>query len=145
MDVDRPISTATFPDALDAIGEGSECTSDNRCHHLLKTFWNGWNGLKGWRDRQLPDGTIVWTLPTGHTYTTYPGSKHLFPKLCEHTATLWPGEPPVVEATGDRGVMMPKRRHTRGHIAAKRLRPNADSTTPTSPNVTSRRRSDRGR
>ena len=47
-----------------------------RYHHLLKTFWNG---ADGWRDRQLPDGTVVWTAPTGHTYTTYPGSKHLFP------------------------------------------------------------------
>ncbi len=47
-----------------------------RFHHLLKTFWNG---LGGWRDRQLPDGTIIWTSPTGHTYITYPGSLHLFP------------------------------------------------------------------
>ena len=47
-----------------------------RFHHLLKTFWNG---IGGWRDRQLPDGTIIWTSPTGHTYVTYPGSLHLFP------------------------------------------------------------------
>ncbi len=32
-----------------------------RKHHLLKTFWNG---ATGWRDRQLPDGTIIWTSPT---------------------------------------------------------------------------------
>jgi hypothetical protein len=31
-----------------------------RFHHLLKTFWNG---AKRWRDRQLPDGTVI--LP-GH-------------------------------------------------------------------------------
>ncbi len=30
-------------------------------HPLLKTFWNG---AKGWRDRQRPDGTIIWTSPT---------------------------------------------------------------------------------
>ncbi|OBA89558.1 hypothetical protein A5662_23930 [Mycobacteriaceae bacterium 1482268.1] len=83
-----------------------------RFHHLLKTFWNG---PGGWRDRQLPDGTIVWTSPTGHTYTTYPGSSHLFPSLCEPTATLWTGEPPTAHITSDRGVMMPKRRHTRAH------------------------------
>src|SRR3954447_6602693 len=83
-----------------------------RFHHLLKTFWNG---ASGWRDRQLPDGTVEWTSPTGHTYTTYPGSKHLFPQLCEPTATLWPGEPPVAESTGERGAMMPRRRHTRAH------------------------------
>ena len=61
----------------------------------------------------------MWTSPTEHTYTTYPGSRHLFPKLCEPTATLWTGEPPVVESTrGDRGAMMPKRRHTRAHNTA---------------------------
>jgi hypothetical protein len=87
-----------------------------RFHHLLKTFWNA---LGGWCDRQLPDGTIIWTSPTGHTYTTHPGSVHLFPQLCRPTATLWTGEPPTVERTGDRGVMMPKRRHTRAHNTAK--------------------------
>jgi hypothetical protein len=51
----------------------------NRYHHLLKTFWSGVNG---WRDRQLPDGAIIWTSPTGHTYTPYPGAMHLFPMLC---------------------------------------------------------------
>ena len=65
-----------------------------RFHHLLKTFWNG---AEGWRDRQLPDGTVIWTSPTGHTYTTYPGSKHLFPTLCAPTATLWSGRPPVIQ------------------------------------------------
>ena len=29
-----------------------------RYHHLLKTFWNG---VAGWRDRQLPDGPGFWT------------------------------------------------------------------------------------
>ena len=57
---------------------------------------------------------MVWIAPTGHTYTTYPGSKHLFPTLCEPTGTLWTGEPPTVDTIGDRGVMMPQRRHTRG-------------------------------
>jgi hypothetical protein len=28
-------------------------SSENRKHHLLKTFWTGW------RDEQWPDGTIV--------------------------------------------------------------------------------------
>ena len=89
-----------------------------RFHHLLKTFWNG---ATGWRDRQLPDGTVQWTSPTGHTYTTYPGSKHLFPQLCEPTATLWNGEPPVAESTGERGAMMPRRRHTRAHNKARAI------------------------
>jgi len=86
-----------------------------RFHHLLKTFWTG---VKGWRDRQLPDGTIIWTSPTGHTYPTHPGSQHLFPTLCAPTATLWTGDPPVIETSGDRGAMMPKRRHTRAHTTA---------------------------
>ena len=90
----------------------------SRCHHLLKTFWNG---ATGWRDRQLPDGTIEWTSPTGHTYTTYPGSKHLFPQLCEPTATLWNGDAPIIDPTPDRGVMMPKRRHTRAHNKARAI------------------------
>ena len=77
--------------------------------------------MNGWRDRQLPDGTVIWSAPTGHTYTTYPGSLHLFPKLCQPTATLWTGDPPVVEPTGDRGVMVPKRRHTRARTTAKAI------------------------
>ncbi len=87
-----------------------------RFHHLLKTFWNG---AGGWRDRQLPDGTVVWTSPTGHTYVTYPGSLHLFPRLCLPTAALWDGEPPVVDTSGDRGMKMPKRRRTRAQNCAK--------------------------
>ncbi len=62
---------------------------------------------------------MIWTAPTGHTYVTYPGSTHLFPKqLCKPTGTLWTGDPPVVEPTGDRGAMMPKRRNTRAHNTA---------------------------
>jgi hypothetical protein len=90
-----------------------------RFHHLVKTFWSG---VGGWRDRQLADGTIIWTSPTGHAYVTYPGSLHLFPSLCKPTATLWTGEPPTPEPTGDRGergVMMPNRRHTRANNTAK--------------------------
>ena len=71
--------------------------------------------------RKFPDGTVIWTAPTGHTYTTYPGSSHLFPKLCEPTAALWTGEPPVVETTTERGAMMPKRLHTRARNTAKAI------------------------
>ena len=41
-----------------------------RSHHLLKTFYTG---PTGWAERQLPDGTVIWTAPTGHTYSTEPG------------------------------------------------------------------------
>ena len=44
---------------------GPTCASNLGClcrkHHLLKTFW-------GWLNRQLPDGTIIWTAPSGQTY-----------------------------------------------------------------------------
>src|SRR5271166_5059245 len=62
----------------------SKRTSASRCHHLLKTFC-------GWRDQQLPDGTIIWRLPDGHTYVTTPGSALLFPRLCAPT-----GDPPAL-------------------------------------------------
>jgi hypothetical protein len=71
--------------------------------------------------RSFTDGTVIWTSPTGHTYTTYPGSKHLFPTLCEPTGTLWNGEPPSPGTNGDRGVMMPKRRHTRAYNTSKAI------------------------
>jgi hypothetical protein len=51
----------------------------NRCYRLLKTFWAVVNG---WRDQQWPDGTVIWTSPTGQTYFTRPGSRLLFPALC---------------------------------------------------------------
>jgi hypothetical protein len=69
----------------------SECSSANRYHHLLKTFYTG---VTGWRDRQLVDGTIIWTSPTGHTYVTYPGSRQHFPKLCEPPPRCGPGNRP---------------------------------------------------
>ncbi|WP_459983664.1 HNH endonuclease signature motif containing protein, partial [Mycobacterium avium] len=42
-----------------------------RQHHRLKTFG-------GWRDRQLADGTVVWTSPTGRAYRTSPAGADLF-------------------------------------------------------------------
>ncbi len=49
-----------------------------REHHRLKTFHGG---PGGWRDEQLPDGTIVWTSPTGQQYRTTPAGYDLFPQL----------------------------------------------------------------
>ena len=95
-----------------------------RFHHLLKTFWTG---PGGWCDRQDPDGTITWTSPTGHTYTTHPGSRLLFPTLCRPTATLWTCAPPTIAISDNRGAMMPRRRRTRAqshdaYITAERRR-----------------------
>jgi hypothetical protein len=72
---------------------------------LLKTFW-------GWLARQLPDGTIIWTAPSGQIYTTHPGSRLLFPSLRKPTAPISaPAYTPSVDAR--RGLMMPRRKHTR--------------------------------
>jgi len=60
----------------------------------------------------------MWTSPAGHRFGLS-RSRHLFPKLCEPTATLWTGDPSAVESTGDRGVMMPKRRRTPAYTTAK--------------------------
>ncbi|MGB0875891.1 MAG: DUF222 domain-containing protein [Mycobacterium sp.] len=88
-----------------------------RFHHLLKTFWTGEHG---WHDRQQPDGTIIWTSPTGHRYITRPRGARLFPGLRPATASIWDCDPPAVsEDTDRRGAMMPRRRHTR---AANRAR-----------------------
>jgi Domain of unknown function (DUF222) len=85
-----------------------------RKHHLLKTFW------RGWRDEQHPDGTVVWTTPTGKTYTTHPGSRLLFPSLCLPTGQLRPVETPLAVG-GDRGAMMPIRRRSRQQDRARRI------------------------
>jgi hypothetical protein len=90
-----------------------------RFHHLLKTFYCG---VGGWREQQLPDGTLILTAPTGHTYTTKPGSAQLFPTLCQPTATLWtPGDEPTIPPSDGREVMMPKRRRTRAENLARRI------------------------
>ncbi len=91
-----------------------------RKHHLLKTFWTGW------RDVQLPDGTVIWTAPSGRTYTTRPGSRIFFPAW--NTTTAEPPHTPTPTTTigdraiGDRGVMMPQRRRTRAADLAHRIR-----------------------
>jgi hypothetical protein len=41
-----------------------------------ETFWTG---IGGWSDIQLPDGTLIWTSPSGTRYPTYPGSRIFFP------------------------------------------------------------------
>ncbi|MGY4708056.1 DUF222 domain-containing protein [Mycolicibacterium sp. CBM1] len=75
-----------------------------RKHHLLKTFWPGWS------DRQLPDGTLIWTSPAGKRYVTHPGSRLLIPQWNTATAELPEPSGPVPRATG---LMMPTRRRTR--------------------------------
>jgi hypothetical protein len=92
------------------------CASNLKClcrkHHLLKTFC-------GWLDRQSPDGMVIWTAPSGQTYTTYPGSRLLFPALCRPTAPV--SAPAVVAVEPNRGLMMPRRKNTRAQDRAKRI------------------------
>ena len=92
-----------------------------RFHHILKTFW-------GWRDQQLPDGTVVWSLPNGHTYVTTPGCALLFPSLMAPTGDL-PASPetpqapeaPEAPARGERTALMPLRRTSRSANRERRI------------------------
>lgn len=93
----------------------SNLRAECRKHHLLKTFWTG---PDGWSDVQYPDGTIVWTSPTGQTYTTRPGSRLLFPQWNTTTAAL----PKLFGPEHDRGLMMPTRRRTREADRARRIK-----------------------
>jgi hypothetical protein len=82
---------------------------------LVKTFW-------GWADKQLPDGTLILTSPSGHTYVTTPGSALLFPSLCRPTGGLpAPEADPPPDDRGERTAMMPKRRRTRAQDRAHRV------------------------
>jgi hypothetical protein len=88
-----------------------------RFHHLLKTFYTG---VGGWADRQMPDGTVIWTSPSGKVYTTKPGGALFFPALANPTGQL------VLREThgpvhSSRGLMMPTRQRTRSHDRAYRI------------------------
>jgi hypothetical protein len=123
----------------------------NSVSYLVKTFW-------GWRDQQLPDGTVIWNAPSGHTYVTTPGSALLFPGLCAPTAELPAIHPTSAQRCTDRSLMMPKRRRTRAQNRAdykaterrhnrdarqagetQRVAPNSPHTAPHPPRTTSHR------
>jgi hypothetical protein len=89
-----------------------------REHHLAKTF-----GV-GWRDEQLPTGEVRWTAPTGHTYSTQPTTRVLFPDWDPTTAAL-PPPTGTRRRKPDPGLTMPIRKRTREqdrqqHIKAER-------------------------
>jgi hypothetical protein len=96
---------------------GPTCASNLAClcreHHLLKTFWPGWS------NQQFPDGTIIWTDPEGQTTTTYPGSRLLFPELCQPTAALQSARRPPRKHTA--GLTMPRRTVTRADARKRRI------------------------
>ena len=88
-------------------------------HHLMKTFCTG---IGGWADQQYPDGTVVWTSPSGQHYTTQPGSRLFYPD-CDVTTTALPpptSDPPL--SAGDRGLKMPRRQRTRAADQTARIK-----------------------
>ena len=115
---DRPAVGCDIDHTIPYANGGATHPSNLKClcrlHHLLKTFW-------GWRDKQLPDGTVIWTLPDGHTYVTTPGSALLFPSLCAPTGNLPAVETPAKERCGERTAMMPLRTATRAQNRAARI------------------------
>jgi hypothetical protein len=85
-----------------------------RGHHLIKTF------CVGWTDRQLPDGTIILTTPTGHIYRTEPHGAAMFPALGQPTGAV--DIPPALQVPEtDRSAMMPRRKQTRDQDRRDRI------------------------
>jgi len=115
---DRPAIGCDLDHTIPYADGGATHPSNLKClcrvHHLIKTFW-------GWRDRQLPDGTVIWTLPDGHTYVTTPGSALLFPTLCAPTGEASTVPPPAAQRCGNRTAMMPLRTTTRAQNRAHRV------------------------
>ena len=113
---DRPAIGCDIDHTIPYARGGATHPSNLKClcrlHHLMKTFWD-------WHDEQLPDGTIIWRLPDGHTYVTTPGSALLFPGLGAPTGQLPALQPP--ERCGERTAMMPLRTRTRAQNRAHRV------------------------
>jgi hypothetical protein len=108
----------TIPYSRGGPTHASNLKTQCRKHHLLKTFWSG---PRGWRDEQLPDGTVVWTAPSGHVYRTVPGSVLLIPALSVPTGSV---EFPPAEAEPPspyRGLAMPQRKRTRAADRHRRI------------------------
>ncbi len=123
---DRPAVQCELDHTVPWADGGATHASNIKClcktHHLLKTFC-------GWQDQQLPDGTVIWTLPDGQVHVTTPGSALLFPGLCAPTGTLpTPEKKQTQQHCGDRMAMMPRRTRTRRQNRAPQLPPNASST-----------------
>ncbi|VBA46197.1 hypothetical protein LAUMK191_00558 [Mycobacterium attenuatum] len=119
---DRPAMHTDIDHTIPYGDGGATHASNLKClcrqHHLLKTFW-------GWRDRQLPDGTVIWTSPSGDAYVTTPGSSLLFPSLCAPTGGAPRQASHATARCGDRTAKMPLRAITRAqnrarYIAAER-------------------------
>jgi Domain of unknown function (DUF222) len=113
---DRPAYDCDVDHTIPYADGGPTHASNLKCycrtHHLVKTFW-------GWRDQQLPDGTLILTSPAGQIYVTTPGSALLFPALCLSTGGIPAAEAdPPADYCGERTALMPKRRRTRAQNRA---------------------------
>ena len=51
--------------------------------------------------RMIPDGTVIWTAPSGKVYTTKPGGSLFFPQLATPTGALAVNRPGM---SGDSGL-----------------------------------------
>ncbi len=114
---DRPAAQCDVDHTIPYAQGGATHASNLKClcrlHHLMKTF-------HGWRDEQLPDGTVIWRLPDGHTYVTTPGSALLFPSLCAPTGDAPKTEPKAKRCT-EPTAMMPLRTRARAQKRAARI------------------------
>ncbi|WP_204808637.1 HNH endonuclease signature motif containing protein [Mycobacterium riyadhense] len=116
---DQPATNCDVDHTIPYAQGGPTHASNLKClcatHHLVKTFW-------GWGEQQLPDGTLILTSPSGHTYVTTPGSALLFPSLCRATGAIAAPEVDLPhDYCGERTAMMPKRRRTRAQDRAHRV------------------------
>ena len=115
---DRPAARCDLDHTI-PYGDGGPTHASNlkclcRLHHLMKTFVS-------WHDRQLRDGTIIWTSPSGEVYLSTPGSALLFPGLMQPTGELATAPSDARYCGGDRTAMMPKRRTTRAQNRQRRI------------------------
>jgi hypothetical protein len=115
---DKPATKADIDHTIPYTDGGPTQASNLKClcrkHHLIKTFW-------GWRDQQLPDGTIIWTSPAGDTNITTPGCALLLPALYTPTAAVPTVDEPPTKRDDACNNAMPQRRTTRAQNRAARL------------------------
>jgi hypothetical protein len=103
----RNASTASAPEigssALTAIDTAPFIRSHSYTNHLTR-----------------PNGTIILTAPTGHTYVSQAHGAALFPTLAQSTGEL-PTAPAFARPDTDRSVMMPRRNQTRDQHRRDRI------------------------
>ena len=87
-----------------------------RFHHLLKTFWNG---LGAGATDNYPTAPSSGPARPGTPMSPTPAACTCSRSCVHPPPRCGPANHPTVEPTGDRGAMMPKRRHTRAHNTAK--------------------------